>query len=241
VYLFKPIKYSTSSLSLLACYPVFAIGQVWLLRLSERMNSVHEQLTAGGSAWINAHLLLIISLALIIKAYLAISEYLRPTGGGWAASFAVFFTALSIFALLGKYTVNLIMVEVFKLPKDLALLTMERIHGNAVISALFSGSSSLINILRIIELPMLANILLGIAFIASGKIPRWAIFVFLVALVLTSIGHLLHPIYGPWIRSFSYVLYSVSFLPIATGLWKKNIPVSEATVSVAPLPAITVN
>lgn len=219
--MFRPIKCSSRSLTLLACYPLFAIGQLWLYRSTQQMPALQDRLTTGASDWVNAHLLLIVSLALIIKAYLAISDYLRPTRGGWMASLAVFITAVSIFALLGRYTVDLVMVEVFKLPQDLAQQTLERIQGNAVISALFTGPNSLINVFRIIELPMIANILLGASFIASGKIPRWAILVFVTAFFLSSVGHLLNTSYGMLIKNLSYMLFSVSFLPVATGLWKK--------------------
>jgi len=236
-HMFQPIKYSSRSLTLLACYPVFAIGQIWLYRASERLPAMQDRLTTGATEWVNAHLILIVSLALIIKAYLAISDYLRPTRGGWMASLAVFLTAVSIFALLGKYTVNLVMVEVFRLPPNLAIQTMERIQGNAVISALFTGSSSLINILRIIELPMLANILLGAAFITSGKIPRWAVLVYIAAFLLSSFGMVLHPVYGMLIKNASYVLFSVAFLPVATGLWKKTAAVPAATASAVSSPA----
>lgn len=239
--MFQPIKCSSRSLTLLACYPVFAIGQIWLYRASERLPAMQDRLTTGAADWVNAHLLLIVSLALIIKAYLAISDYLRPTRGGWMASLAVFLTAVSIFTLLGKYTVNLALVEVFRLPPDLAQQTMERIQGNAVISALFTGSSSLINILRIIELPMLANILLGAAFITSGKIPRWAVLVFIAAFLLSSFGAVLHPVYGMLIKNASYMLFSVAFLPVATGLWKKTaaVPASVASADSTPVPAGT--
>jgi hypothetical protein len=239
--MFQPIKCSSRSLTLLACYPVFAIGQIWLYRSAVRLPAMQDRLTVGAAEWVNAHLILIVSLALIIKAYLAISDYLRPTRGGWMASLAVFLTAVSIFTLLGKYTVNLVMVEVFRLPPNLALQTMERIQGNAVISALFTGSSSLINILRIIELPMLANILLGAAFVSSGKIPRWAILVFITAFFLSSAGHLLHPVYGPMIKNLSYVLFSLSFLPVATGLWKKTAAVPAANASVPPASSVGKN
>jgi hypothetical protein len=138
------------------------------------------------------------------------------------------------------------MVEVFRLPPDLAQQTMERIQGNGVISALFTGSSSLINILRIIELPMLANILLGAAFITSGKIPRWAVLVYIAAFLLSSFGMVLHPVYGMLIKNTSYMLFSVAFLPVATGLWKKTPSVSatetsDASPSVSPATSVENN
>jgi hypothetical protein len=235
--MFQPIKYSSRSLTLLVCYPVFAIGQLWLYRSAQQMPDLNDRLTIGAADWVNAHLLLIVSLALIIKAYLAISDYLRPTRGGWMASLAVFLTAVSIFTLLGRYTVDLVMVEVFRLPQDLAQQTLERIEGNAVISALFTGPNSLINIFRIIELPMIANILLGAAFITCGKIPRWAIIVFITAFFLSSAGHLLHPTYGMLIKNVSYMLFSVSFLPVATGLWKKPAAAPATAVNAAATPA----
>jgi hypothetical protein len=231
--MFQPIKCSSRSLTLLACYPVFAIGQLWLYMSSVRLPAMQDRLTTGASDWVNAHLLLIVSLALIIKAYLAISDYLRPTRGGWMASLAVFITAVSIFALLGKYTVDLVLVEVFRLPPDLAQQTLERIQGNAVIGALFIGPASLINVFRIIELPMVANLLLGAAFIFSGKIPRWAIGVFIIAFFLSNFGMLLHPVYGMFIKNASYMLYSVAFFPVATGLWKKTATVPAAVTSPA--------
>lgn len=219
--MFHPIKCSSRTLTLLIAYPFFAAGQLWLYFSKVSMPELSDRLTIGSSDWVNAHLLLIISLLLIIKAYLAISDYLRPTKGGWMASLAVFLTAITVFVLLGQYIIDLVFVEVFRLPKDLAQQTMERIQANPVLSALFTGDSSLLNIFRVVDLPLVANALLGASFIASKKIPRWAIWVYFIAFFLSNFGRLLHPEYGILIKRSSYVLFSVAFYPVAIGLWKK--------------------
>lgn len=228
--MFRPIKCSSRTLTLLIAYPLFAAGQLWLYSSHVQMPALRDRLTIGSADWVNAHLILIVSLLLIIKAYLAISDYLRPTKGGWMASLAVFLTAISVFVLLGQYIIDVVMVEVFRLPTDMAEQTMARIQGNKVLSALFTGESSLLHIFQVVDLPLVANALMGAAFIFSKKIPRWAIWVYFIAFFLSNFGGLLHAEYGVLIKRASYVLFSVAFFPVAIGLWKKPV-VATATSS----------
>jgi hypothetical protein len=217
--MFKPIKCSSRTLTLLLGYPAFAIGQYWLFSLSKSYPELYDRLTLGGGDWIKAHLLLTVSLLLLFKGYLAISDYLRPTKGGWMASLSVFLTAVSVFVMLGQYAINLVLVEVFKMPRQMAEQTLANIQSNPVIHFLYREPGSSIGGFQFMLLPVVANLLMGSAFVFSGKIPRWAIVSFFAAFLITNFCDFTRLGFGGWIHYTGYILYAVSFVPVAFGLW----------------------
>ncbi len=217
--MFKPIKCSSRTLTLLLGYPAFAIGQYWLFSLGQSYPQLYDRLTLGGGDWIKAHLLLTVSLLLLFKGYLAISDYLRPTKGGWMASLSVFLTAVSVFVMLGQYAINLVLVEVFKMPREMAEQTLTNIQSNPVIHFLYREPGSSIGGFQYMLLPVVANLLMGAAFFFSGKIPKWAVWTFFAAFLVTNFCDFTRLGFGGWMHYGGYLLYAISFVPVAFGLW----------------------
>lgn len=218
--MFKPIKCSSRTLTLLLGYPAFAMGQYWLFSMSQDYPQLYERLTLGSGDWVKAHLLLTVSLLLLFKGYLAISDYLRPTKGGWMASLSVFLTAVSVFVMLGQYAINLVLVEVFKMPRAMAEQTLANIQANPVIQFLYREPGSSIGGFQYMLLPVVANLLMGSAFLFSGKIPKWAFWTFLAAFLVTNFCDFTRLGFGGWMHYAGYFLYAISFIPVAFGLWK---------------------
>jgi hypothetical protein len=219
--MFQPIKCTSRSLTLLLCYPILVVGQYWLQQGHEEMPLLYDRLTVGAREWIYAHLLLTVAMLLLFKAYLAISDYLRPTRGGWMASFAVFLTAISVFVMIGQYAIDLALVEIFKLPRELAVQTLEGIRANAVIRFLYLEPGSATGSFPLMLLPVLANVFMGMAFWFSGKMPSWSAWLFILAFGITNFCAFTQVGFGGWMHMAGYLLYSVAFIPVALGLWKK--------------------
>ena len=230
--MFKSIKCSSRTLTLLLCYPMLAIGQYWLIRGNELFPSLYDRLTLGARDWAGAHLVLTVSMLLLFKGYLAISDYVRPTRAAWMASYSVFLTAITVFVLIGQYAIDLALVEVFKLPREMAVQTLLNIRSNSLVRFLYLEPGSPTGGFQRMLLPLVANALMGMAFWFSGKMPAWSAWVFSLAFCMTNFCAFTQVGFGGWLHTAGYLLYSVAFIPVALGLWKS--PVFSAPVQGSP-------
>ena len=111
---------------------------------------------------------------------------------------------------------------------EVCLTTLHKIKENTVIKALFYDNSQLFFLFKFLDLWMLTQICLGTALVVSKKLPKWALVIFFVALLLCSFGIIIHPVYGRIIKRLGYALFSVAFIPLAISLLKNNIKPAKA-------------
>jgi hypothetical protein len=208
--------------SLLFCYTLFSVGQIWLFISKQNEKEFYNILTKQSSDWVNAHLVLMLSLLLTIPAYFGIKEFLKTSKQNYWIDLSIFFICLWAFVLFGQFTIDLCLVEIFHLQQETAYEILDKIKANSIINALFYDNSKIFTLFKFLDLWMIAQICLGIALVASTKIPKWALILFFIALLLTTFGILIHPFYGRVIKRLSYTLFSVSFLPIAINILRKN-------------------
>jgi hypothetical protein len=208
--------------SLVFCYTLYSAGQIWLFISKQNEKEFYNILTKQSSDWVNAHLILMLSLLLVIPAYLGIKEYLKTSKQSNWIDLSIFFICLWSFVLFGQFTIDLCLVEIFHLPQETAYEILDKIQSNAVIKTLFYDNSKIFVLFKFLDFWMIAQICLGIALVVSKKIPKWALLLFFIALLLTTFGIIIHPVYGRIIKRLSYTLISVSFFPIALGLLKKK-------------------
>jgi hypothetical protein len=218
---FTTIKRYFQAMSLLCCFTLYAIGQIWLFITDRKEEEFYDVVTKHTGNWVNAHLVLMLSLLFMIPAYDAIRNHLSGSKHLYWADLNVFFTCIWVFVLFGQFTIDLCIVEIFTLPQEQAYAMLDKLQANYIIKALFYDNSKLFFLFKIFDLAMLAQISLGIAMIVSRKIPKWAWILFFVTLVLTTFSILIHPVYGRIIKRLSYALFSVSFLPVAISLIRK--------------------
>jgi hypothetical protein len=219
---FSKLKNIFWFVSLLVCYPLFSVGQIWLFISKQNEKEFYNILATQSSDWINAHLFLMLSLLLTIPTYFGIKEYLKPGKQDYWIDLSIFFICLWAFVLFGQFTIDLCLVEIFHLQQGTAYEILDKIKANPIIKALFYDNSKIFVLFKFLDLWMIAQICLGIALVVSKKIPKWALILFFIALVLCSFGIIIHPVYGRIIKRLSYTLISVSFLPIALGLLRNK-------------------
>jgi hypothetical protein len=219
--MFRPIKCTSRTLTLLLCYPVLVLGQYWLTSAHQEYPVLYDKLTLGSRDWVYGHLVLTVAMLLLFKAYLAISDYLRPTRGAWMASFSVFTTAIFVFVMIGQYAINLALADIYRMPPAMAEQTLQHIRANPVIRFLYMEPGAATGGFQLMLLPVMANVLMGMAFWFSGKLPAWSAWVFSLAFCVTNFCAFTGIGYGGWIHMTGYLLYSVSFLPVAWGIWEK--------------------
>jgi hypothetical protein len=212
--MFTKLKNSFYAICLLCCYPLYSVGQIWLFQSKQQEPDLYDSITKYPNEWVNAHLFLMAAVVLVIPAYWAISQYFKGSKGSNWANLSGFFICLWSFVLFGQFTIDLCLVDVFSLPKDTAYAVLDKIQANSTTKALFYDNSKIFFLFKFLDFAMLAQIFLGIAMVVSKKIPRWAWVLFFIALILTTVGILIHPVYGRIIKRLSYALFSVSFLPI---------------------------
>jgi hypothetical protein len=216
--IFNKVKTYFLVFCLLSCYPLYSFGQMWLFVTDQQIDDFYQKITKHSADWINAHLILMLAIVLMIPAFLAINRYLKSV---WS-QISVFFISLSVFVLFGQFTIDLCLIEIFRLPEKQAYEVLENIQNNAVIKALFYDNSKLFFLFKFLDFALIAQITMGIALVKSNKIPKWALVIFFIALLLTFLGILFHPIYGRIIKRVSYSLFSVSFIPIAIALFQSS-------------------
>lgn len=220
--MFAKLKNIFLIISLLCCYPLYSVGQLWLFFSQKKEADFYENITKHTGDWVNTHLILMAAIVLMIPAYWAISRYLSDTKHGYLAALSTFFISLSTFVLFGQFTIDLCLVDIFSLPKEQAYAILDKIQGNWTIKALFYDNSQLFFLLKYFDFALIGQLLLGFAMALSKKIPKWAWVLFFVALVLTQVGIALHPFYGRILKRSSYALLSVAFLPIVINIFKNN-------------------
>jgi hypothetical protein len=220
--MFTKFKNSFIIISLLCCYPLYSVGQLWLFFSQKQEADFYENLTKHTGDWVNTHLILMAAVMLMIPAYWAVSRYLSDTKHGYLAALSTFFISLSTFVLFGQFTIDLCLVDIFSLPKEQAYAILDKIQENWVTKALFYDNSQLFFLLKYFDFALIGQLLLGFAMVLSKKIPKWAWILFFVALVLTQVGIALHPVYGRILKRSSYALWSVAFLPIVMDILRKN-------------------
>ena len=155
-----------------------------------------------------------------MPAFIGLCNYFKNTRSYPYIQISTIFIILSIFPLFGQFTIDLCLIEIFKLPKEIAYQTLDKIQNNFLISSLFYNNSKLFFLFKYADLTLLGQIFLGIALFLSKKIPAWAKVIFLIALLLTQLGILIDPYYGRVIKRLSYSLISVSLIPIAVSILK---------------------
>ncbi|MBD2701340.1 hypothetical protein IC229_11875 [Spirosoma sp. BT702] len=209
-------------ISLISCYPLYACGQLYLFISKQKEAEFYDLIKKHPNDWINAHVLLMLGVVLLIPTFIAFCYYFKNSRAYFLVQLSTVFTFISSFVLFGQFTIDLCLIGVFKMPKETAYEVLNAIQNDPLVKPLFYDNSQIFFLLKYADFTFLAQILLGIAFILSTKIPKWAIILFFIALLLTQFGILIDPFYGRIIKRFSYALFSVSFLPIAAALRKLN-------------------
>lgn len=207
---------------LLVSFPLYAIGQIMLLAYDQTQRDFYLRLTKDSSGWVAAHLIVMLSLIMMIPAFIAIGAFLKNRKHPIWFGLSFFFTILFLFVMFGQYTIDLCLVEVFKLPRDQAHFVLERIQSNPVVEALFFDNSRLFHVLRYLDFWFLGQICLAGAFLVARKLPLWALTLFFMAMILTELGPLLFPVFGKTVRLLGYVFYSPAYVPIAVHLFKNK-------------------
>jgi hypothetical protein len=218
--MFAKLKNSFWAISIVCCYPLYAIGQMWLFISDRQEGDFYKLITQHGNAWVNAHLILMLSLLLLIPAYLAINNYLKDSKGYYWGNLGTFFLCLAVFVLFGQFTIDLCLVDIFHLPEDKAYAVLDNIQANAIIKPLFYDNSKIFFLFKIVDFWSLAHICIITGLILAKKLPKWAVVIFILAMLFTTFAILIHPVYGRIIKRCSYALFSVSLLPIALQLLK---------------------
>ena len=220
--MFTKLKSIFWVISILFCYPLYSLGQILLFVSKQNEPEFYDRITMHPNEWIGAHLVLMVAITLMIPAYLGITNYLKGSKYVFYAELSTFFICISVFTLFGQYTIDLCTVDLFNLPKENSYKILDKIQNDPLIKPLFYDNSKLFFLLKFADFTTLGQLFLGIAFILSKKIPKWAIIVFFIALLLTQFGILIHPVYGRIIKRLSYTLFSISFLPIVVGIIRLN-------------------
>jgi len=221
------------AVSILLSYPLYSLGQIYLFVSKQKESDFYDLLNKYSNEWITAHIFLIISLILLIPAFAGLCNYFKSSRSYIYIQISTLFITLSIFTLFGQFTIDLCLVEVFKLPKEAAYQLLDKIQNNFLISALFYNNSKLFVLFKYADLTLLGQIFLCIALFLSKKIPVWTKVTLLIALLLTQLGILIDPYYGRIIKRLSYSFISVSLLPIAISILRwTNIKVENKTSSI---------
>ena len=210
------------AICMLCCYPMYAWGQIFLFSSKQKEGEFYHLLTKYPNDWINAHLILMLSVVLLVPTFIALCHYFRNTRSYFLVQLSTLFTCISAFVLFGQYTIDLCMIALFKLPQETAYGVLGNIQIDPTIRALFYDNSRVLFLLKYADLTLLSQALLGTAFILSRKVPKWAIVLFFIALLLTQLGILIDPYYGRIIKRLSYALLSISLLPIALDYLKNQ-------------------
>lgn len=218
--MFTKFKNSFWAISILCCYPLYAIGQMWLFISNQQEGDFYKLITLHSHAWINAHLILMLSVLLLIPAFLGISQYVKDSKYHPWANMGTFFVCLAVFVLLGQFTIDLCLVDIFSLPEDKAYAVLDKIQANATIKPLFYDNSKIFFLFKIVDFWSLAHICLLTGLVLAKRLPKWAVIVFFLAMLLTTFAILIHPVYGRIIKRCSYALFSVALLPIAMNMWR---------------------
>lgn len=220
--IFKKAENYFYALSILLCYPLYAIGQIWLFIYDQKSDDFYLKINKFTSDWTNSHLLLLLSITLMIPAFIAINRFLNQDKINIWSKISVFFISLSVVVLFGQFTIDLCLIEIGKLPENQAYQIIDSIQSNSIIKALFYDNSQIFILFKFLDFALIAQITMGIALLKSKKMPKWALALFFVALLITFFGILIHPVYGRIAKRFAYSLFSISFLPIAISLINKN-------------------
>lgn len=222
IFNFSKLENYFYALTILLCYPLYSIGQLWLYIYDQKSDDFYLKINQFTSDWTNAHLLLLAAIVLMISAFIAINQFLNQDKINVWSKISVFFMTLSVLVLFGQFTIDLCLVDIFKQPENQAYQILDNIQSNPIINAIFYDNSKLFIAFKFFDFALISQITMGIALVQSKKIPKWALIVFLIALLITFFGILLHPVYGRIAKRFAYTLFSVSFLPIAISFINKN-------------------
>jgi hypothetical protein len=227
--MFLQFKNAFWAFCLLACFPIYSVGQIMLFLHDQNQKDLYLSLTNDSSSWVNAHLVLMFSLLLMIPAYLAIGHFLRNRNYPIWFGLSFFFLILSIFMMFGQFTIDLCLVEIFKLPKDTAYLLMDKIQTNNVIEPLFYDNSKLFFLFKYLDFWFISQVFLAGAFLTARKLPKWELAIFFVALIITQLGPVIDPFYGKLLKRAGYCLFSFAYFPIAVYIIKNKKSKSMST------------
>ena len=215
---FRNIIWATS---ILLSYPLYSIGQIFLFLSKRKDPDFYNLITKYPGEWITAHVFLMISLVLLVPAYISLCHYFKNSRSYSFIQLSTFFTILAVFVLFGQFTIDLCIVDIFKLPRETAYQTLNGIQNDPLISSLFYNNAKLFILFKYADLTLLGQLFLGITLLLSKRIPIWAKILFFVALILTQFGILIDPYYGRMIKRLSYSLISISLAPIAIEMLRR--------------------
>ncbi len=220
--MFLQFKNAFWAFCLLACFPLYALGQILLFVHDHNHKDFYIGITKYSSSWIASHLIMMLALLLMIPAYLAIGSFLKNRNYPIWFGLSFFFLILCIFVMFGQFTIDLCLVELFKLPQDKAYLILDKIQTNSVIEPLFYDNSKFFILFKYLDFWFLSQIFLAGAFLTARKLPKWELALFFVALIITQLGPLVDPFYGKIIKRAGYALFSFAYYPIAVYIFKNK-------------------
>ena len=102
--MFLQFKNAFWAFCLLVCFPLYSLGQMLLFLHDQNHKDFYIGLTKYSSSWINSHLILMLSLLLMIPAYLSIGAYLKNRNYPIWFGLSFFFLILCIFAMFLRST-----------------------------------------------------------------------------------------------------------------------------------------
>jgi len=227
--MFNQFKNAFGAFCLLACFPIYSLGQILLFLHNNNHPDLYIGISKFSSTWIFAHLVLMLSLLLMVPAFLAMGSFLKNRNYPIWFGLSFFFLMLYIFGMFGQYTIDLCLVELFKLPQDKAYLLMEKIQTNNIIEPLFFDSSRIFFLFKYLDFWFISQIFLAGSFLLTRKLPKWELAIFFTALIVTQLGALTDPFYGKIIKSLGYTLFSFAYFPIAVYIFKNKKNRTNAT------------
>lgn len=142
---------------MLLSYPLYSLGQIYLFISKQKESDFYNLLNKYPNEWITAHIFLIISLVLLIPAFIGLCNYFKNTRSYIYIQVSTLFMIVSIFPLFGQFTIDLCLIELFKMPREVAYQALDKIQNNFLISSLFYNNAKLFFLFKYADLSLLGQ------------------------------------------------------------------------------------
>jgi hypothetical protein len=195
------------AVSLIGSYVVFAVAQLLLLQNRNMDESLYKRVVEHKSHWETAHIVAILGVLLLFPALTSLLQFMSKRKGEVLSIIGIILIGISVISLVGQYAIDFSLTGLFTLPENEANKALNNIQSTPIVKLLFYDMAICW---------VIGQLLLGIGLVLSKALPKWSLFVFLIAFLLVVGCSSLFPL----IARGAYILFSIAFIPIAMWFWK---------------------
>lgn len=183
-------------------------GMLWLLAVENAPGNFFQQVLTRESAWLGAHLLLLLGTILLLPAALTMRSAIMDKKSGLVATLLILIIAPTAMLLGGQYAI------------DFVVPLIAKVGGEATKVHALLSLSPFVDLLfyKLPNLVFLAMMLLSFLLVWRGPLSGWQAALIVINWFAVLLANLVHPAF----QRGAILSLAISFIPLTIKMWQNG-------------------